>query len=164
VVSAYLKLATIAGRAATSGPPWRRTSKCARVHCPPAAGRPPAAAAAAKADFLILEEKFKEFQGKSLRFTSDPKQCAGVFDTFTAEAQGTCRTSTPRSGSTRTPPGRWLPSSAAATFSMSFAQKLIKGANNPPDEVKRLSKKACAVDPSLCGVAETEYKDASSSS
>jgi len=41
-----------------------------------------------------------------------------------------------------------------------FAQKLIKAADNPPDEVKRLSKKACAVDPSLCGVAETEYKDA----
>ena len=160
VVSAYLKLATIAEqgrdkRATMAAYKQVREEFVARRL--PAAS--PAAAAAAKADFLILEEKFKDFQSKSLRFTSDPKQVRRVFDTFTNEAK-----------SLQDEYAKiWDYKDATWTLASflrrgdifyEFAQKLIKAADNPPDEVKRLSKKACAVDPSLCGVAETEYKDA----
>ncbi len=160
VVSAYLKLATMAEqghdkRATMAAYKQVRDEFIAR-RLPPASA---AAAAAAKADFLILEEKFKEFQAKTLRFTSDPAQVRKVFDAFTAE-------------------GKNLQDEYAkiwdykdATWTLAsflrrgdifyeFAQKLIKAADNPPEEVKKLSKKACKVDPNLCGVAETEYKDA----
>jgi tetratricopeptide (TPR) repeat protein len=119
----------------------------------------PAAAAAAKADYLILEEKFKAFQAKALKFGNDPKQVRKVFDTFTAEAKGLQEEYAKI----------WEYKDATWTLASflrrgdifyEFAQKLIKAADNPPEEIKRLSKKACKVDPNLCGVAETEYKDA----
>jgi len=160
VVSAYLKLATIAEqgrdkRATMAAYKQVREEFIARRL--PAAS--PAAAAAAKADFLILEEKFKEFQGKSLRFTSDPKQVRRVFDTFTAEAKDL---QDQYAKIWEYKDATWTLASflRRGDIFYEFAQKLIKAADNPPDEVKRLSKKACAVDPSLCGVAETEYKDA----
>jgi len=160
VVSAYLKLATIAEqghdkRATMAAYKQVREEFIAR-RLPPASA---AAAAAAKADFLILEEKFKEFQGKSLRFTSDPKQVRKVFDTFTAEAKDL---QDQYAKIWEYKDATWTLASflRRGDIFYEFAQKLIKAADNPPDEVKRLSKKACAVDPSLCGVAETEYKDA----
>ncbi|MBN2575132.1 MAG: tetratricopeptide repeat protein [Deltaproteobacteria bacterium] len=119
----------------------------------------PAAAAAAKADFLILEEKFRAFQAKTLRFGNDPKKVRKVFDAFTAEAKDLQEEYAKI----------WEYKDATWTLASflrrgdifyEFAQKLIKAADNPPDEIKRLSKKACKLDPELCGVAETEYKDA----
>ena len=47
----------------------------------------PAAGFAAKADFLIVEEKFKAFQKKELKFGSKPDQIKKTFDAFTAEAK-----------------------------------------------------------------------------
>ena len=119
----------------------------------------PAAAAAAKADYLLLEEKFKAFQSKTLRFTADPKQVRKTFDAFTDEAKQL------QEDYSRI----WVYKDANWTLASflrrgdifyEFAQKLIKAADNPPDEVKKLSKKACKADPDLCGVAETQYKDA----
>lgn len=160
VVGAYLKLAAIAEqgkdkRATVAAYKQVREEFIARRL--PAAS--PAAAAAAKADFLILEEDFKEFQAKALHFTSDPKQVRKTFDTFTADAKGLQEEYAKI----------WEYKDATWTLASflrrgdifyEFAQKLIKAADNPPEEVKKISKKACKVDPSLCGVAETEYKDA----
>ena len=41
-----------------------------------------------------------------------------------------------------------------------FAQKLIKAADSPPDELKRLSKKACKAGPEPVRRGRGEYKDA----
>ena len=123
---------------------------------PPAS---PAAAAAAKADYLILEEKFKDFQGKSLRFTSDANQVRRTFDSFTTEAKALQEE---YSKIWDYKDANWTLASflRRGDIFYEFAQKLIKAADNPPDDVKKLSKKACKMDPNLCGVAETEYKDA----
>jgi tetratricopeptide (TPR) repeat protein len=160
VVGAYLKLATIAEqghdkRATMAAYKQVREEFIARRL--PAAS--PAAAAAAKADFLILEEKFKEFQAKTLRFTSDPNQVRKVFDSFTAEAKN-LQDEYAKIWDYKD--ANWTLASflRRGDIFYEFAQKLIKAADNPPEEVKKLSKKACKVDPNLCGVAETEYKDA----
>jgi tetratricopeptide (TPR) repeat protein len=160
VVSAYLMLATIAEqghdkRATMAAYKQVREEFIARRL--PAAS--PAAAAAAKADFLILEEKFKEFQAKTLRFTSDPNQVRKVFDSFTAEAKN-LQDEYAKIWDYKD--ANWTLASflRRGDIFYEFAQKLIKAADNPPEEVKKLSKKACKVDPNLCGVAETEYKDA----
>jgi hypothetical protein len=119
----------------------------------------PAAAAAAKADYLILEDKFKAFQAKTLHFTSDPKQVRKTFDAFTAEAK---QLQDEYAKIWDYKDANWTLASflRRGDIFYEFAQKLVKAADNPPEEVKRLSKKACKVDPNLCGVAETEYKDA----
>ena len=160
VVSAYLKLATIAEqghdkRATMAAYKQVREEFIAR-RLPPASA---AAAAAAKADFLILEEKFKEFQAKTLRLTSDPGQVRKVFDAFTAEAKN-LQDEYAKIWDYKD--ATWTLASflRRGDIFYEFAQKLIKAADNPPEEVKKLSKKACKVDPNLCGVAETEYKDA----
>jgi len=160
VVSAYLKLATITEqghdkRATMLAYKQVRDEFIARRL--PAAS--PAAGAAAKADFLILEERFKEFQAKTLRFTSDPGQVRRVFDSFTAEAKG-LQDEYAKIWDYKDANWTLAAFLRRGDIFYEFAQKLIKAADNPPDDVKKLSKKACKVDPNLCGVAETEYKDA----
>ena len=160
VVKAYLQLAILAEqgrdkRAVLAAYKQVRDEFIARK-LPPAT---PAAAAAAKADYLILEDKFKAFQAKSLRFTSDPKQVRKVFDAFTEEAK---QLQEEYAKIWDYKDANWTLASflRRGDIFYEFAQKLIKAADNPPEEVKKLSKKACKVDPNLCGVAETEYKDA----
>jgi tetratricopeptide (TPR) repeat protein len=160
VVKAYLQLAILAEqgrdkRAVLAAYKQVRDEFIARK-LPPAT---PAAAAAAKADYLILEDKFKAFQAKTLRFTSDPKQVRKVFDAFTEEAK---QLQEEYAKIWDYKDANWTLASflRRGDIFYEFAQKLIKAADNPPEEVKRLSKKACKVDPNLCGVAETEYKDA----
>jgi tetratricopeptide (TPR) repeat protein len=160
VVKAYLQLATLAEqgrdkRGVLAAYKQVRDEFIARRL--PAAT--PAAAAAAKADYLILEQKFKAFQAKTLHFTSNPKQVRRVFDAFTAEAK---ELQEEYSKIWDYKDVNWTLASflRRGDIFYEFAQKLIKAADNPPDDVKRLSKKACKVDPDLCGVAETEYKDA----
>jgi tetratricopeptide (TPR) repeat protein len=160
VVKSYLQLATLAeqGRdkkAVLAAYKQVRDEFIAR-RLPPAT---PAAAAAAKADYLILEEKFKAFQAKQLHFTSDPKQVRKTFDAFTAEAKA-LQEEYAKIWDYKD--ANWTLASflRRGDIFYEFAQKLVKAADNPPEEVKKLSKKACKVDPSLCGVAETEYKDA----
>ena len=160
VVKAYLQLATLAeqGRdkkAVLAAYKQVRDEFVAR-RLPPAT---PAAAAAAKADYLLLEEKFKAFQAKTLHFTSDPKQVRRTFDAFTAEAK---ELQDEYAKIWDYKDANWTLASflRRGDIFYEFAQKLIKAADNPPEEVKRLSKKACKADPNLCGVAETEYKDA----
>jgi cellulose synthase operon protein C len=160
VVKAYLQIATLAEqgkdkRAVLSAYKQVRDEFVARRL--PAAT--PAAAAAAKADYLILEDKFKAFQAKTLHFGSDPKQVRKVFDSFTAEAKGLQEE---YAKIWEYKDANWTLASflRRGDIFYEFAQKLVKAADSPPEEVKRLSKKACKVDPELCGVAETQYKDA----
>jgi tetratricopeptide (TPR) repeat protein len=160
VVKALLQQATLAEqgrdkRAVLAAYKRVRDEFIAR-HLPPAT---PAAAAAAKADYLILEEKFKAFQAKTLRFTSDPKQVRRVFDSFTAEAK---QLQDEYTKIWDYKDANWTLASflRRGDIFYEFAQKLIKAADNPPDDVKRLAKKACKADPELCGVAEAQYKDA----
>jgi len=160
VVKSYLQLATLAEqgkdrRAVMSAYKQVRDEFLAR-RLPPAT---PAAAAAAKADYLILEEKFKAFQAKTLTFGNDPKKVQKVFEAFTAEAKGLQEE---YAKIWEYKDANWTLASflRRGDIFYEFAQKLVKAADNPPDEIKRLSKKACKADESLCGVAETEYKDA----
>ena len=160
VVKSYLQLATLSeqGRdkkAVLSAYKQVRDEFIAR-RLPSAT---PAAAAAAKADYLILEDKFKAFQAKALHFTSDPKQVRKTFDSFTTEAKD-LQEEYAKIWDYKD--ANWTLASflRRGDIFYEFSQKLVKAADNPPDEVKKLSKKACKVDPTLCGVAETEYKDA----
>ena len=160
VVKSYLQLATLAeqGRdkkAVLAAYKQVRDEFIAR-RLPPAT---PAAAAAAKADYLILEDKFKAFQAKQLHFTSDPKQVRKTFDAFTTEAKD-LQEEYAKIWDYKD--ANWTLASflRRGDIFYEFAQKLVKAADNPPEEVKKLSKKACKIDPTLCGVAETEYKDA----
>ena len=41
-----------------------------------------------------------------------------------------------------------------------FAQKLVKAADSPPDDLKKLAKQACKANPDDCGLVEGQYKDA----
>ena len=90
VVQAYMKLAV--DRRAVEQEQERRCSTAYKQvrdefisrKLPPAT---PAAGFAAKADFLIMEEKFKAFQKKELKFGSKPEQIKKIFDSFTTEAK-----------------------------------------------------------------------------
>jgi tetratricopeptide (TPR) repeat protein len=119
----------------------------------------PAAGFAAKADFLILEEKFKAFQKKDLKFGSKPEQIKKTFDSFTAESKAL----------NEEYQKIWDYKDATWTLAAflrsgdiyyEFAQKLIKAANNPPDDVKKLAKMSCKANPDDCGMVESQYKDA----
>jgi len=160
VVKAHLELATLAeqgrDRRAMLGAYKQVRDEFIARRLPPAT---PAAAAAAKADFLILEDKFKAFQAKTLRFASDPKQVRKVFDAFTTEAKA-LQEEYAKIWDYKD--ANWTLASflRRGDIFYEFAQKLVKAADNPPEDVKKLSKKACKVDPELCGVAETQYKDA----
>jgi tetratricopeptide (TPR) repeat protein len=118
-----------------------------------------AAGFAAKADFLILEEKFKAFQKKELRFGSKPDQIKRTFDSFTAEAK---ELNAEYQKIWDYKDATWTLAAflRSGDIYYEFAQKLIKAANNPPDDVKRLAKMACKANPDDCGMVESQYKDA----
>ena len=118
-----------------------------RVHQPQAAGarrRPPGFAA--KADFLIMEEKFKAFQKKELKFGSKPEQIKKTFDSFTAEAK---QLNEDYQKIWNYKDATWTLASFLRTGDVyyEFAQKLIKAADNPPDDLKKLAKQACKAEP-----------------
>jgi cellulose synthase operon protein C len=122
-------------------------------------GATPAAGFAAKADFMIMEEKFKAFQKKELKFPSKPDQIKKVFENFTTEAK-TLNEDYQKIWSYKD--ATWTLASFLRTGDVyyEFAQKLIKAAENPPDDVKKLAKMACKANPDDCGVVEGQYKDA----
>jgi TolA-binding protein len=119
----------------------------------------PAAGFAAKADFLIMEEKFKAFQKKELKFGAKPDQIKKTFDSFTNEAK---QLNEDYQKIWEYKDATWT----LAAFLRSgdvyyeFAQKLIKAGDNPPEDVKKLAKMACKANPDDCGVVEGQYKDA----
>ena len=119
----------------------------------------PAAGFAAKADFLIMEEKFKAFQKKELKFGSKPEQIKKTFDSFTAEAKAL---NEDYQKIWNYKDATWTLASFLRTGDVyyEFAQKLIKAADNPPEDLKKLAKQACKANPDDCGVVEGQYKDA----
>jgi tetratricopeptide (TPR) repeat protein len=160
VVQAYMKLAVIAEQSGRDKTATLTAYKKVRdefiAHRLPAAT--PAAGFAAKADFMILEEKFKAFQKKELKFGAKAEQIKKTLDSFTAEAKAL----------NEEYQKIWNYKDATWTLAAflrsgdvyyEFAQKLIKAANTPPDDVKKLAKMACKANPDDCGMVESQYKD-----
>ena len=119
----------------------------------------PAAGFAAKADFMIMEEKFKAFQKKELKFGSKPEQIKKIFDVVHRRGQAL---NEDYQKIWNYKDATWTLASFLRTGDVyyEFAQKLIKAADNPPDELKKLAKQACKANPDDCGVVEGQYKDA----
>jgi hypothetical protein len=92
VVQSFLKLAATAeasGKKKDTLDAYRRVrDEFVSRHLPPASEE---AGAAAKAEFLLTEEKFTAFKAKPLKFTADQKQVKRTFDTFTSRRQGAGR-------------------------------------------------------------------------
>ncbi|HEY0713089.1 MAG TPA: tetratricopeptide repeat protein [Polyangia bacterium] len=158
VVESYLKLAALSDRGGDRAATQRAYQKVRdefinrRLPAPS-----PAAAAAAKAEFLLVEDKFNAFKNKPFKVT-DSKRAASTLQSFMNEAKGLQQEYQKV----------WDYKDATWTLASflrrgdifyEFAQKLLKAADSPPDDIKAISRKACRADPSLCGVAETEYKD-----
>jgi len=122
-------------------------------------GATPAAGFAAKADFLIMEEKFKAFQKKELKFPTKPEQIKKVFENFTGEAKA-LNEDYQKIWSYKD--ATWTLASFLRTGDVyyEFAQKLVKAADSPPDDLKKLAKQACKANPDDCGIVEGQYKDA----
>jgi cellulose synthase operon protein C len=161
VVQAYMKLAVVAEQSSRNKNDVLTAYKRVRDEfvnrkLPPAT---PAAGFAAKADFMIMEEKFKAFQKKELKFGSKPDQIKKVFDSFTAEAK---QLNEDYQKIWNYKDATWTLASFLRTGDVyyEFAQKLIKAADNPPDDLKKLAKQACKLNPDDCGVVEGQYKDA----
>ncbi len=160
VIDAYLKKATLIesqtkDKKATLAAYQKVRDEFLARRLPPAT---PAAAAAAKADFLLMEEKFNAFANKQFRL-NDTKKAKAVIDGFIAEAKAL---GDEYAKIWEYKDATWTLASFLKRGDLyyAFAQKLIKAADTPPDEIKSLGKKACRADPSLCGEAETQYKDA----
>lgn len=161
VVQAYMKQAVIAEKSTKDKRAVEASYKKVRDEfisrkLPPAT---PAAGFAAKADFLIVEEKFKAFQKKDLIFGSKPDQVKKTFDNFAAEAKAL----------NEEYQKVWAYKDATWTLAAflrtgdiyyEFAQKLLKASENPPPELKKLAKQACKANPDDCGLVESQYKDA----
>lgn len=161
VVQAYMKQAVIAEKTAKDRKQVEAAYKKVRDefvsrNLPPAT---PAAGFAAKADFLIVEEKFKAFQKKELHFGAKPDQVKKTFDAFAAEAKSL---NDDYQKVWNYKDATWTLAAFLRTGDVyyEFAQKLLKAADNPPPELKKLSKQACKANPDDCGMVESQYKDA----
>jgi hypothetical protein len=161
VVQAYMKQAVIAEKSTKDKRAVEAAYKKVRDEfitrkLPPAT---PAAGFAAKADFLIVEEKFKDFQKKELHFGSKPEQVKKTFDAFAAEAKSL---NEEYQKVWEYKDATWTLAAFLRTGDIyyEFAQKLLKAADNPPPELKKLAKMACKANPDDCGLVETQYKDA----
>jgi tetratricopeptide (TPR) repeat protein len=161
VVQAYMKQAVIAEQSSRDKNAVLSAYKKVRdeffAHKLP--GATPAAGFAAKADFLIVEEKFKAFQKKELKFGSKPDQIKKTFDSFTAESKAL---NDEYQKIWEYKDATWTLAAflRSGDIYYEFAQKLIKAANNPPDDVKKLAKMSCKANPDDCGMVESQYKDA----
>jgi TolA-binding protein len=159
VVESYLKLALLAEKSgdknATNKAYQKVRDEFRSRGLQPATS---AAAAAAKAEFLLVEEKFNAFRAKPFKLTSGPKAKATI-DSAIAEAK-TLQEEYKRVWDYRD--ATWTTASflRRGDIFYEFGQKLVKAADSPPADVVSVGKKACRADPSLCGEAETQYKDA----
>jgi DNA-binding ferritin-like protein (Dps family) len=160
VVQAHLKLATLAeqsGKKRDTLDAYKKVrDEFVTRHLPAAT---PAAGAAAKAEFLLAEEKFNAFKTKPLKFTADQKQVKRTFDNFTNESKALVEDYKKV----------WDYKDATWTLAAflrmgdvyyEFAQKMLKASDDPPEDVKRADKKLCKLSPSDCGTLLTQYKDA----
>jgi tetratricopeptide (TPR) repeat protein len=161
VVQAWMKLAVITEASTKNKDDVLKAYKRVRDEfinrkLPPAT---PAAGFAAKADFMIMEEKFKAFAKKELKFPAKPELIKKVFEAFTNEAK---QLNEDYQKIWSYKDATWTLASFLRTGDVyyEFAQKLVKAADNPPEDVKKLAKMACKANPDDCGVVEGQYKDA----
>jgi tetratricopeptide (TPR) repeat protein len=161
VVQAYMKLAVITEGSTKNKDDVLKAYKRVRDEFinRKLPGATPAAGFAAKADFLIMEEKFKAFQKKELKFPAKPELIKKVFENFTNEAKS-LNEDYQKIWSYKD--ATWTLASFLRTGDVyyEFAQKLVKAADNPPDDLKKLAKQACKANPDDCGIVEGQYKDA----
>ncbi|HEV3030102.1 MAG TPA: tetratricopeptide repeat protein [Polyangia bacterium] len=161
VVQAYMKLAVITESTTRNKDDVLKAYKRVRDEfiSRKLPGATPAAGFAAKADFLIMEEKFKVFQKKELKFPTKPEQIKKVFENFTNEAKA-LNEDYQKIWSYKD--ATWTLASFLRTGDVyyEFAQKLVKAADSPPDDLKKLAKQACKANPDDCGIVEGQYKDA----
>jgi hypothetical protein len=159
VVQAHLKMAVLAeqsGRKKETLDAYRKVrDEFVTRHLPSAT---PAAAAAAKAEFLLTEEKFAAFKAKPLKFTANQAQVKRTFDTFTQDSKNLVE------DYKRVWDYKDATWTLAAFLRMGdiyyeFAQKLLKASDDPPEEIKKLDRKMCKLSPNDCGTALTQYKD-----
>lgn len=160
VVEAYMKLAVVAEK---SGDKRATLDAYKKVRDEFVARRlpaaTPAAAAAAKAEFLMLDERYRAYQARSLNFVGNEKKDKKTFEDFTLAAK------------TLSEEYQKVWDYKDATWTLAsflrqgdiyydFAQKLVKAGDNPPAELLKLAKQACRLNPDDCGVVEAQYKDA----
>jgi len=117
----------------------------------------PAAAAAAKAEYLMLEDKFQAFKRKKLSF-SNPKKIQAVFEAMTTEAK-TLRDEYAKIWEYKDANYTLASFLRRGDIFYEFALKLTYNAENPPDEIKKLEKQVCRANPDDCGMVEGQYKD-----
>jgi len=159
VVDAYMQLAGLAessgDKRATLAAYRKVRDEYQRRGLKPAT---PAAAAAAKAEFLMLEEQFNEFRARKLKFTSKPAQVQRAFESFTEEAK---RLREAYATIWAYKDATWTLASflRRGDIYYEFAQKLTFNAENPPAEVQKLEKRACRANPDDCGLVEGQYRD-----
>ncbi len=160
VVNSLLKLATIAEQGKdqkATFAAYKRVRDEFISRKLPAASE--AAGAAAKADYLLLDEKFKAFQVRKLEFKGKPEQIKKTFDDFVASAKA-LREEYQKIFEYKYATWSLASYLRSGDIFYEFSQKLIKAADNPPDDLKKLAKMACKANPDDCGVVEGQYKDA----
>jgi hypothetical protein len=159
VVESYLKLASLAEQGRDKNATMKAYQKVrdefVQRHLPPST---PAAGAAAKAEFLLVEQKFNAFKERPLKLT-DTKKAKKVIEDFIGDARK-LQDDYKRIWDYKDITWTLASMLRRGDIFYEFGQKLVKAAEKPPAEVVSLGKKACRVDPNLCGAAETEYKDA----
>jgi tetratricopeptide (TPR) repeat protein len=159
VVQAHMKMAALAeatGKKKETLDAYRKVrDEFVSRHLPAAT---PAAAAAAKAEFLLNEEKFAAFKAKPLKFTANQAQVKRTFDTFTQDSR-TLVDDYKRVWEYKDATWTLAAFLRMGDIYFEFAQKLLKASDDPPDEIKKLDKKICKVSPNDCGSALTQYKD-----
>jgi tetratricopeptide (TPR) repeat protein len=159
VVEAYLKQAQIAEKSgdkrATMASYQKVRDEFLTRRLAPAT---PAATAAAKAEYLLLEDKFNAFKNRPLNLRSGAA-AKKTLDQFMSDAKN-LQEEYKRVWEYKDATWTLASMLRRGDIFYEFAQKLIKSADDPPADVKAAGKKACRADPSLCGEAETQYKDA----
>lgn len=160
VVQAYLQLAEIAEKSGDKRailPAYQKVRD--EYH---ARGLKPAtdmAAAAAKGEFLMLEEKFNALTARKLVFPTKEDQAKKVLDSFTNDAKA-LRDEYAKIWDYKD--ATWTLASflRRGDIFYEFAQKLIFNAEHPPNEIVALEKKLCRASPDDCGVVTGQWKDA----
>jgi hypothetical protein len=115
-----------------------------------------AAAAAAKAEYMLLEDEFRAFAAKS--FPHDPAALARTFQRFAAEARSLSdeyRRVWDYKDAT------WTTASLLRRGDIYYelAQKLMKVAETPPPELKALMRRAAKLGPGEADALLADYKD-----
>jgi cellulose synthase operon protein C len=159
VVESHLKLAALAEQGKDRNATMRAYQKVrdefVQRRLPPAT---PAATAAAKAEFLLIEQKFNTFQARELKLT-DAKRARKIIEDFITDAKQ-LQDEYKRIWDYKDVTWTLASLLRRGDIFFEFGQKLLKASEAPPKEVVRIGMQACKADPNLCGVAETEYKDA----